>query len=305
MTVRVAVLMGGWSPEREVSLVTGKACAQGLREAGFEVREVEVTRDLPALVAALTPRPDVVFNGLHGKFGEDGCVQGVLEFLGLRYTHSGVLASAVAMDKPMAKHIFAASGLRCPEGVVVRRAVLASGDPMPRPYVVKPTDQGSSVGVQIVRNGDNAVPADGNWPYGDEVLVERFIPGRELTVAILGDRALGVTELRSRNRFYDYEAKYTDGVTDHILPAEIPQPVYDEALRASQVAYRAIGCSGLARCDFRYDDSAGDPSGLYLLEINTQPGMTPLSLAPEQARWIGLSFPQLMAWMVENARCPS
>jgi D-alanine-D-alanine ligase len=305
MTTRVAILMGGWSPEREVSLVSGRACAQGLREAGYEVKEIEVTRDLPALVAALTPPPDVVFNGLHGKFGEDGCVQGVLEFLGLRYTHSGVLASAVAMDKPMAKSVFASCGLRCPEGVVMQRQALASGDPMPRPYVVKPVDQGSSVGVHIVRDGDNAMPADEDWPYGDRVLVERFIPGRELTVAVLGDRALGVTELRPRTRFYDYTAKYTEGVTEHILPADIPRPVYDEAMRVALEAYRVLGCSGLARCDFRYDDRVADASGLYLLEINTQPGMTPLSLAPEQAKWVGMPFPQLMAWMVENARCPS
>ena len=303
--MRVAVLMGGWSPEREVSLVSGRACANGLREAGYDVQEIEVSRDLRALIDALTPAPDVVFNGLHGKFGEDGCIQGVLEFLALPYTHSGVLASAVAMDKPMAKNIFAAHGLRCPEGIVLERKALAGGDPLPRPYVVKPVDQGSSVGVHIVRHGDNAMPADEDWPYGDQVLVERFIPGRELTVAVLGSRALGVTELRPRTRFYDYTAKYTDGVTEHILPADLPRQVYDEALRAALEAYRALGCSGLARCDFRYDDAVGDPRGLYLLELNTQPGMTPLSLAPEQANWAGLPFPQLMSWMVENARCPS
>lgn len=302
---RVAVLKGGWSPEREVSLVTGAACAEGLREAGFEVAEIDVRRDLPALVAALTPPPDAVFNALHGKFGEDGCVQGVLEFLGIPYTHSGVLASAVAMDKAMAKTVFAAAGLRCPEGVVMRRTALAQGDPMPRPFVVKPVDQGSSVGVHIVHEGDNAMPTDEDWPYGDTVLVERFVPGRELTVAVLGDRAIAVTELRPSAGFYDYRAKYTEGVTEHVLPAEIPPAVYQEALRAALEAHRALGCSGLSRCDFRYDDRAGDPSGLYLLELNTQPGMTPLSLAPEQAKWAGIPFPRLMAWMVEHARWPS
>ena len=306
MTTRVAMLMGGWSPEREVSLVTGRACAQGLREAGYEVKEIEVTRDLPALVAALTPPPDVVFNGLHGKFGEDGCVQGVLEFLGLRYTHSGVLASAVAMDKPMAKSVFASCGLRCPEGVVMLRQALASGDPMPRPYVVKPVDQGSSVGVHIVREGDNlAVVEAAEAAFGERVLIEQFIPGRELTVAVMGDQPVAVTELRPRTRFYDYEAKYTDGVTEHLVPAPIPTAVYELAKQWALMAHQALGCTGLTRTDLRWDDSKPDTSGLVVLEINTQPGMTPLSLAPEQAKWAGITWPQLMTWMVDNARHPA
>ena len=303
--MRVAVLMGGWSPEREVSLVSGRACANGLREAGYDVNEIEVSRDLRALIDALTPAPDVVFNGLHGKYGEDGCIQGVLEYLALPYTHSGVLASAVAMDKPMAKHIFAAHGLRCPEGIVLDRKALAGGDPIPRPYVVKPVDQGSSVGVHIVRQGDNAMPADDDWPYGDQVLVERFIPGRELTVAVLGSRALGVTELRPRTRFYDYEAKYTDGVTEHLIPAPIPAEVYEKAKEWALMAHQALGCTGLSRADLRWDDSKPGTEGLVVLELNTQPGMTPLSLAPEQAKWAGISWSELMTWMVDHARRPA
>lgn len=306
----VAVLMGGWSPEREVSLVSGKACAEGLREGGHAVVEYDVQRDLRALVEFLRPAkgggPDVVFNALHGKYGEDGCVQGVLEILKVPYTHSGVLASAIAMDKPMSRHVFTSIGLRVASGKVVERRALAAGDPMPRPYVVKPIDQGSSVGVHIVRQGDNlAVVEAAEAAFGEKVLIEQFVPGRELTVAVMGDKSVAVTELRPRTRFYDYEAKYTDGVTEHLVPAPIPAEVYELAKQWALMAHQALGCNGLSRADFRWDDSKPGTQGLVILELNTQPGMTPLSLAPEQAKWAGISWPALMSWMVEHARHPS
>ena len=307
---RVAVLMGGWSPEREVSLVSGKACAEGLREGGHEVIEYDVQRDLRALVDFLRPAagggPDVVFNALHGRYGEDGCIQGVLEIMRVPYTHSGVLASAIAMDKPLARHIFASLGLRVAEGKVIERRSLAAGDPMPRPYVVKPIDQGSSIGVHIVREGDNLAAVEAaEATFGERVLIEKFVPGRELTVAVMGDKPVAVTELRPRTRFYDYEAKYTDGITEHLVPAPIPEDVYEAAQQWAFAAYQELGCSGLARADFRWDDSQPGTSGLVILELNTQPGMTPLSLAPEQAKWAGISWSQLMTWMVEHARHPS
>jgi D-alanine-D-alanine ligase len=306
----VAVLMGGWSPEREVSLVSGKACAEGLREGGHTVIEYDVYRDLRALVEFLRPAsgggPDVVFNAMHGKYGEDGCIQGVLEILGVPYTHSGVLASAIAMDKPMSRHVFTSIGIRVALGKVVERRSLAAGDPMPRPYVVKPIDQGSSVGVHIVRVGDNlAAVESAEAQYGEKVLIEKFVPGRELTVAIMGDKAVAVTELRPRTRFYDYEAKYTDGVTEHLIPAPIPAEVYEQARQWALMAHQALGCTGLSRADMRWDDSLPGTSGLVVLELNTQPGMTPLSLAPEQAKWAGISWSELMTWMVDHARRPA
>jgi D-alanine-D-alanine ligase len=304
MSKRVAVLMGGTSAEREVSLVTGKACAEGLRAAGYEVDEVDVGHDVAALVAALTPAPDAVFNALHGRWGEDGCVQGVLELLGIPYTHSGLLASALAMDKPVAKRLFEAAGLVCPEGVVVDAEDLAAGDALPRPFVVKPVNEGSSVGVRIVKNGTNLPPVDlSQWPPGTKLLVEKYIAGRELTVAVMGDRPLAVTEIRPRQGFYDYETKYTDGRADHVVPAQLPPEVYDRALEMALTAHQALGCRGVSRADFRYDDTAKAAGELYLLEINTQPGMTPLSLVPEQAAYLNISFPELCAWMVEHAAC--
>lgn len=310
MTRTVAVLMGGWSPEREVSLVSGKACAEGLREGGHEVVEYDVKRDLRALVEFLRPAagggPDVVFNALHGRYGEDGCIQGVLEIMAIPYTHSGVLASAIAMDKPLARHVFASLGLRVADGRVIERRSLAAGDPMPRPYVVKPIDQGSSIGVHIVRDGDNLAAVEAaEAAFGERVLVEKFVPGRELTVAVMGDKSIAVTELRPRTRFYDYEAKYTDGITEHLIPAPVPADVYEAAKQWALAAYQELGCNGLCRADFRWDDSKPGTSGLVILELNTQPGMTPLSLAPEQAKWAGISWPDLMTWMVDHARHPS
>ena len=310
MTKRVTVLMGGPSAEREVSLVTGKACAKALREAGYTVNEVDVTRDLSALMTALTPRPDAVFNALHGHWGESGGIQGILDLLEIPYSHSGILASAMAMDKPMAKRLFNSAGLRCPEGITVTREELLAGDVMARPYVVKPPAEGSSVGVRIVRGGDNEAPLEAEtWSFGEEVLVERFVPGRELSTAVMGDRALAVTEIQPHQGFYDYKAKYTDGQARHVVPAEIPEAIYQQALDWALEAHRLLGCRGVSRADFRYDDtqpeSATPAGGLYLLEVNTQPGMTPLSLAPEQAAHLGISFPELCAWMVENAACDS
>ena len=297
----VAVLKGGWSAEREVSLVSGAAVERALEQSGYRVTGVDVTRALPQALAEIGP--DVVFNALHGTTGEDGCVQGLLEVLGLPYTHSGVLASALAMDKPAAKRLFADAGLTCPEGRVMRRADIAAGAAGAPPYVIKPLDQGSSVGVHLVFGGDNAIPPNGEWPYGEQVLVERYIPGREIQVAVMGERALGAIEIRPKGRFYDYEAKYTDGRADHHMPAPIYPDAYEEALEIALAAHRALGCRGVSRADLRYDDTAGEPGRFYLLEINTQPGMTPLSLVPEIAAHAGISFEELVTWLVENATC--
>ncbi len=305
MSRRVAVLHGGISAEREVSLVSGRDCGKALGEAGFAVEMVEVTDDVGALIGALTPAPDAVFNALHGRWGEDGCVQGLLELLHIPYTHSGVMASALAMDKEMAKRVFRAKGLRCAESVVASRAQILAADVLPRPYVVKPVAEGSSVGVRIVQEGDNEPPlgAEEAWQSGDQIMVERFIPGRELTVSVMGERALAVTELKPKQGFYDYEAKYTEGKTVHEVPAQLPAAIYEECLESALEAHRALGCRGVSRADFRYDDTEGGDGKLYLLEVNTQPGMTPLSLVPEQAAHLGIGFPELCAWLVENATC--
>jgi D-alanine-D-alanine ligase len=300
---RVAVLMGGWSAEREVSLSSGRESAAALKTRGYDVRVIDVTRDLGALMAALTPRPEIVFNALHGRGGEDGTIQGVLEFLQIPYTHSGVLASSIAMDKPMAKAVFARAGLPLAEGIVVPRESLGVADPLPAPFVVKPTNEGSSVGVRIVRPNDNSWPEEARgWAYS-EALVERFIPGREITVAVMGDRALGVCEIRPRGTFYDYTAKYAEGGSEHLVPAPIHPQAYEQALAIGLGAHRALGCRGVSRSDLRYDDTAGEPGKLYLLEINTQPGMTPTSLVPDVARHAGIDFGELVHWMVENAAC--
>lgn len=304
MSKHVAVLMGGWSTEREVSLITGKAVAAALAARGYAVDTVDADHDVAAALAALEPRPDAVFNALHGRWGEDGNVQGVLNILGLPYTHSGLLASAMAMDKVVAKRLFTAAGITCPEGVVADLESVLAGRVMEPPYVVKPINEGSSVGVHIIMEGDNYPGLDrAAWRFGDEVLVERYIPGRELTVAVMGDRPLGVTELQPHQGFYDYEAKYTDGKTAHLCPAPLPDKVSRLAMDAALAAHRALGCRGVSRADLRYDDSAAGPGALYLLEINTQPGMTPLSLVPEQAAHVGIDFGALVSWMVEAAQC--
>jgi len=301
---RVAVLQGGISHEREVSLSSGAQVITALREAGFDVVPVMVGEDLPALIAALTPPPDVVFNALHGRFGEDGAIQGVLDWLGIPYTHSGVRASALAMDKVAAKAAFASAALPVARHVLVDIESLAREDPMKRPFVVKPPNQGSSVGVAIIHSGDNRIAeiVEG-WTFGPLALVEEFIPGREITVGVMGDEPLAVTEIRPVAGFYDYDAKYGAGGSCHIIPAPIHPAAYAEALEIAAAAHRTLGCRGASRADFRYDDSAGEPGRLVLLEINTQPGLTPTSLLPEQAAHRGIGFPELCAWMVENAAC--
>ncbi|HRJ62410.1 MAG TPA: D-alanine--D-alanine ligase [Azospirillaceae bacterium] len=300
----VAVLMGGWSAEREVSLVSGAAAARALEEEGYQVTVIDVQRDLAGLMAALSdPRPDAVFNALHGRGGEDGTIQGVLEFMGLPYTHSGVLASAVAMDKPMTKRLLATVGVRSPQGLVLERGALTGqSHPMPAPYIIKPVDEGSTVGVVLVREGQNA-PAGEAWTFGARALVEEFIKGRELTVGVMGDKALAVTEIDFAADVFDYTAKYTAGHARHVLPAPIPDEVAEEAKRMAVLAHQTLGCRGVSRSDFRWDESKPGTTGLYFLEINNQPGMTPLSLVPEQAAHVGMSYGALVSWLVEHAAC--
>ena len=299
MTKNVAVFMGGWSAERDVSLVSGAACAEALKRAGYSVTAIDVQRDVGSLLGRLFPKPDVVFNALHGRFGEDGCMQGLLDILNIPYTHSGLTASAVAMDKPMAKRLFKDVGIPVAEDMIATRDQVLSGDVMEPPYVVKPSNEGSSVGIHIIRKGENELPfAHDSWPYGDTVMVEKFIEGRELTVAVMGDKPLAVTEITTDREFYDYDAKYAEGGSTHQIPADIDKDVYDEVLRLAKLAHDTLGCRGVSRSDFIYDGSA-----LYILEVNTQPGMTPTSLVPEQAEHVGISFEELVAWMVENAEC--
>lgn len=299
MSKNVAILMGGWSAEREVSLVTGAAVSNSLKRCGFQVTSIDVQRDMGSLLTRLYPKPDVVFNALHGRFGEDGCVQGLLDILNIPYTHSGLLASALAMDKPMSKGLFSSVGIPVAEHKIVSREEVLGGDVMERPYVIKPTNEGSSVGVHIVAEGDNKLPfEDESWPYGDEVMVEAFIGGQELTVSVMGDRPLAVTDITTSHEFYDYAAKYEDGGSQHVLPAQVDSHIYDEAMRMALLGHQTLGCRGVSRADFRYDGEH-----LYMLEINTQPGMTPTSLVPEQAAHVGISFEELVTWMVENAEC--
>jgi D-alanine-D-alanine ligase len=294
---RVAVLMGGLSAEREVSLVTGESCAKALREAGYDVVEVDAGRDL--VDQLLTIKPDVVFNALHGRWGEDGCVQGILEWLRIPYTHSGVLASSLAMDKQRTKDVYRAAGLPVMSSVIVSREAVAQGHVLPPPYVVKPNNEGSSVGVYIVHPGSNAPRLADTMP--DMVMVETYAPGREMSVSVLGDRALCVTDIIT-DGWYDYDAKYKPGGSSHKLPADLPPEVTAACLDYALRAHHALGCRGLSRTDFRWDESRG-LDGLILLETNTQPGMTPTSLSPEQAAHLGMPFPDLCAWIVEDASC--
>ena len=297
---RVAVLKGGWSAEREVSLVSGRECARALRDAGYTVEEIDAgAGDVAGALRAA--RPDVVFNALHGRWGEDGCVQGLLEILGLPYTHSGVLASALAMDKARAKEAFAANGLPVTESRVLAKAEIAAAHPMAPPYVVKPVNEGSSVGVVIVPEGANA-PAALAADAPESLMVEAFVPGRELTTTVLGDRALAVTDIVAASGWYDYHAKYAEGGSRHVVPADIPAEIAEACRDFALRAHRALGCRGLTRSDFRWDEAKG-LAGLILLEVNTQPGMTPTSLAPEQAAHVGIDFPALCRWIVEDASC--
>jgi len=294
---KVAVLMGGPSAEREVSLVSGRACAAALREAEFTVVEVDCGPDLPVRLAEI--QPDVCFNALHGRWGEDGCVQGILEWLRIPYTHSGVLASALAMDKAKAKEVYAAAGLPIVQSVLALREDVAKAHVLPPPYVVKPNNEGSSVGVYIVREGANAPRLAETMP--ETVMVETYAPGREMTCTVMGDRALCVTDIIT-DGWYDFDAKYKTGGSRHVLPAVLPTEITQACLDYALRAHRALGCRGVSRTDFRWDEARG-LDGLILLETNTQPGMTPTSLAPEQAAYCGISFPDLCAWMVEDASC--
>ncbi len=301
---RVAVLFGGISAEREVSLSSGRQVTAALQGAGYDVQAIEVTADLGALIRALDPKPDAVFNALHGRFGEDGVIQGVLDWLDIPYTHSGVRASALAMDKAASRAVFAAAGLPIAPGRVIEVAELENADPLPRPYVVKPLNEGSSVGVEILRRGENRreeIARD--WRFGPQALVEEFIPGRELTVGVMGTRALTVTDIAATHAFYDYESKYAAGGSHHVIPAVLHPQIHAQAMDLALAAHHALGCRGASRTDFRYDDTAGEPGRLVLLEVNTQPGLTPTSLLPEQAAYCGIAFPALCAWMVEEAKC--
>ena len=304
--LHVAVLMGGLSSEREVSLSSGKGCADALEGQVARVSRVDAGRDLAQVLTAL--KPDVVFNALHGDWGEDGCVQGVLETLGIPYTHSGVLASALAMDKDKSKAVLKAAGVIVPGGGLFDRHEVASRHVIEPPYVVKPNAEGSSVGVDLVRENANDYATEvgaPDWTYGETVMVEPFIPGKELCVAVLdeatGPRALTVTDITPTKGFYDYEAKYAPGGSVHVLPAVLPAHVFEAALRQSELAHVAMGCRGVSRSDFRYDDVKDE---LVFLEINTQPGMTPTSLVPEQAAYVGMSYQDLVRWIVEDASCP-
>lgn len=298
---RVAVVYGGWSSEREVSISSGTQMAAAARQAGYDVVEVDATRDLAAQLRQAAP--DVILNGLHGPWGEDGCVQGLFEVLDIPYTHSGVAASAIAMDKRMSKAIFAREGLDVAVDVAVTREEAARAHPLNPPYVIKPVAEGSSFGVLIVREDENAPSVElssDNWRYGDNLMAEEFIPGRELTVSVLGANALAVTEITTLNEYYDFQAKYAEGGSKHVIPADIPEHVEQAALEGALKAHAALGCRGVTRSDFRYDEVR---DRLVILETNTQPGMTPTSLVPEQAAHAGMSFEALVSWMIEDASC--
>lgn len=298
---RVAVLLGGRSAEREVSLVSGRECTKALREEGFDVVEIDAKDNLATQLEKTAP--DCVFNALHGRFGEDGCVQGLLELMRIPYTHSGVLASALAMHKARAKDVFRAAGLPIVKSIVADRHDASRAHLMEPPYVVKPVSEGSSVGVFIIRPGDNRPPGElgsDTWQLADEVMVEEFVPGRELTVAVMGDKPLAVTDIVPKTAFYDYEAKYAAGGSEHVIPAKISQKTTDEAMRHALAAHQALGCRGVSRTDFRFDE---EKNRLILLEVNTQPGMTPTSLVPEQAAYNGMNFRALVRWIVEDASC--
>jgi D-alanine-D-alanine ligase len=302
MKKHVAVLMGGWSAEREISLRSGKTCAEALSRLGYQATRIDVGRDIAAVLA--TVKPDVALNVLHGRPGEDGTLQGILEILAIPYTHSGVMASAVAMQKDIAKTLFRAAGVPVPDGVVASRFEVAKRHIMPPPYVIKPLAEGSSVGVFIISADHRHPPQEltrHDWAYGELVMVENYIPGKELTCAVRGNEALGVIEIVPTVRFYDYEAKYAPGGSKHLLPAQISPFVYQEVRRLALAAHRALGCRGVSRADFRYDDRTDGLGGLFCLEVNTQPGMTETSLVPELAVHAGITFDELVRWMIEDA----
>ena len=300
---RIAVLMGGRSAEREVSLSSGRGVLKALEQEGFDTVSVDPGEDLMAQLQAV--KPDAVFNALHGRFGEDGTVQGILEWMRIPYTHSGVLASALAMHKERTKDIYRAAGLPVVKSIVADRREAGARHLMEPPYVIKPVNEGSSVGIYIIRKGDNRPPEEltrAEWNLSSEMMVEEFVPGRELTVSVMGDRALGVTEITTELAFYDYEAKYAPGGSKHIIPAQVPAAIAEQVMDMAVTAHRVLGCRGVSRTDFRYDDTGEQPR-IILLETNTQPGMTPTSLVPEQAAHIGMSYSKLCRWMVEDASC--
>ncbi|MCF8468379.1 MAG: D-alanine--D-alanine ligase [Sneathiella sp.] len=297
----VAVLMGGWSAEREVSMNSGLACTEALKKCGYLVTPVDVGRNIATTLAEI--RPDVCFNALHGRYGEDGYIQGLLEIMGIPYTHSGVLASALAMDKPVAKALFKAAGMPLADGRIFTRKEILDGATYPKPFVIKPLNEGSSVGVTIILEGENMSLRDLPWTFGDKVMIETYIPGREIQVAVMGDEALGAVEIRPLGRFYDYEAKYTSGKAEHLMPAPLSTEDYAEALRLGLLAHQTLGCRGVSRSDFRFDDTGEGSGKFYTLETNTQPGMTSLSLVPEIAGHSGITFEELVRWIVEDASC--
>ena len=301
--IHVAVLMGGWSNERPVSLMSGNGVADALEQLGYKVSRVDMDRNVAQVLTVL--RPDVVFNALHGVPGEDGAVQGMLDLMGIKYTHSGMVTSVIAIDKELTKQRLVPAGIPMPKGTMVDSESLFAADPLPRPYVLKPVNEGSSVGVAIVTENSNygnpiSRDAKGPWQEFATLLAEPFIKGRELTVAVLGNKALCVTELKPKSGFYDFDAKYTDGLTEHICPAEIPEEIAQYMLDIALDAHRLLGCKGASRTDFRWDDELGK-NGVFVLETNTQPGMTPLSLVPEQARHVGISYEQLVDMIVKEA----
>jgi D-alanine-D-alanine ligase len=304
MKRKVAVLMGGFSREREVSLSSAQGVIKALHELGHEAIPVDVTRDLKSFIHHLeTHKPEVVLNILHGRWGEDGCIQGILEMMDLPYSNSGVLGSSLAMNKVVARKLCQSIGIRVPEGVVAKLEDVCAGKVMKAPFVIKPIGEGSSLGVHIIMGDKTPLPDPKNWPFEDEVLVERYIPGKEIQVAVVGDKAIGAIEIRPLSGFYDYEAKYTDGKAEHLMPAPIHPEGYAQALEWAEKAHKILECRGISRSDFRYDDTNGEPGELYYLETNPQPGLTPLSLVPEIAAHQGMSYAQLVQWMVEDASC--
>lgn len=303
MSKTVALLVGGWSAEREVSLMKGRFVEAALKEAGYKVRVVDVTKDLTKLVAELTPKPDVVFNNLYGRGGEDGTIQGLLEIMEIPYTHSGVTASALGMDKPLTRIIAHDHGIQVSEGRIASKEEVLAETVMPRPYVVKPLNEGSSVGVRIIFEGENQKPLDEDtWAFGEQVLVEKYVPGREIHVAVLDGKALDVSEVLFPGRFFDYEAKYHDKRTEYVTPADVPEDVAKTAMDYAERIFKALGCNGLTRCDFRYDDSKSGADAVYFLEINTMPGLAPGSVALIQPELNGYTLATLCAHLVETAK---
>lgn len=297
---RIAVIMGGWSAERDVSLDSGRMICNAIQELGHEVIPIDVTRNFSKLIADLTPNPDLVFNALHGVGGEDGTIQGLLEVMKIPYTHSGVDASAIAMNKILSRKIFEQEGISVPVSKVVSRESLANAHPMDMPYVIKPINEGSSRGVYMIHGDKDLKPFQEEWTFGDMVLIEEFIAGREIQVGVMGDRAIGAIEIRPHEQFYDYTAKYTDGGAEHLMPAPLSPPVYQRVMDLGLKAHRVLGCRSVSRSDFMYDESRDQ---FYLLELNTQPGMTSLSLLPEICAYEGINYHQLISWIIDQARC--